>query len=46
MNWIIPAIVLFSAMGLGLAMIPSIWRDFIECVKEAFGEVEDEKTQM
>ncbi len=43
MDWTIPAIVLFGAMGVGLAMTPSIFREFWECVKEAFREEEDEE---
>jgi hypothetical protein len=31
---IIPSIILFGAIGLGLSMIPAIWRDGIECIKE------------
>ena len=37
MDWTIPAIILFGAMGVGLAMTPSIFREFVECVKEASG---------
>ncbi len=40
MDMTIPAIVLFGAMGLGLAMTPSIFRDFIDEVKDAFSKEE------
>ena len=43
MDMTIPAIILFGAMGVGLAMTPSIFREFWECVKEAFREEEDEE---
>jgi hypothetical protein len=43
MDMTIPAIILFGAMGIGLAMTPSIFRDVCECVKEVFGEEEDEE---
>ncbi len=38
MDMTIPSIILFSAMGLGLAMIPSIVRDSITTIKEIFQE--------
>ncbi len=41
MNWIIPSIVLFTAMVLGLSMIPSIFREFWECAKDAFSKEEN-----
>ena len=34
----IPGIILFTAMALGLAMIPSTLKEFVACVKEAFGK--------
>jgi hypothetical protein len=43
MDMTIPAIILFLAMGVGLAMTPSIFGDIGECVKEAFREEEDEE---
>ena len=38
MNWLIPSIILFGCMGLGLAMIPDIIKDSIPVVKEALEE--------
>jgi hypothetical protein len=38
MNWLIPSFVLFTAMFIGLSMIPSIARDFIQEIKDAFGK--------
>lgn len=40
MDMTIPSIILFSAMLLGLAMTPSIFREFWECAKDAFSEEE------
>jgi hypothetical protein len=37
----IPSIILFSAMVLGLAMTPSIFREFWECAKDAFSKEEN-----
>ena len=42
MNWIIPSIILFTAMGIGLSMIPSIARDFIEEIKDAFSKEQEQ----
>lgn len=41
MDMTIPSIILFGAMGLSLSMIPAIWRDAIECVKEVLLEEDD-----
>lgn len=40
MNWVLPTIVLFGAMVMGLSMIPSIFRDFMVEVKDAFSTEE------
>ena len=40
MDMTIPSIVLFGAMVMGLSMIPSIFRDFIDEVKKAFAKEE------
>ena len=48
MNWLIPSIVLFVAMGLGLAMIPDIIKDSIPIVTEVIKEFleDDENVEM
>lgn len=43
MDMTIPAIILFLAMGTGFAMMPSIWRDGVECIKEVIQEYKEEK---
>lgn len=42
MDMTIPGIILFTAMGLGLAMTPSIFREFWDCVKDAFGKEQEQ----
>ena len=40
MDWVLPTIVLFGALVMGLSMIPSIISDFIKEVKDAFSTEE------
>jgi hypothetical protein len=46
MNWVIPTIVLFSAMLMGLSFIPMTIRDIKREVKDAFGKENEDEIKM